>query len=491
MFRNSISNISWTEDNTALFKGIPLQSSPYDYSFTATLRALLYPRLEQWDASKDFALTYHLISRGLRHGDDVNSGIIYELPMSISSKNALTVMEVAAGSNVDDTFNKISEGFSKYVKENYEEDFTEVTKIRTFYKKTMNVLCFINPKNKSSIVLFERKGTDCFHYLQIGIPTYLPWFFEENPATELEMKIIKSLREKTPDAYLKTLQEMSEVYKLDDERVKSALGGFEKQWALSRKNDVEESIAYCRRQIEKYRDNIASLLNDMREKSTMLMGIMAKIENTECATLEYFLSNPNLVFDKAGSGWFQFYTKAYLECFDESQAEAFIDNENSIIYRNSNKPFEETERVYKAIFINSEIKIRMTACYKVDINSNRIVGKSDATYPFTEYYHNPHIQYYHCLGDYENSMTEALQNEDIVMALELCSMSTRSLNFGDSTVMQRFCSDITNDAFGSIFELPDGTVTDWEGVLKYLDEQETANTTEEKTETTKERTEEE
>ena len=55
------------------------------------------------------------------------------------------------------------------------------------------------------------------------------------------------------------------------------------------------------------------------------------------------------------------------------------------------------------------------------------------------------------------------------MCIELCIMSSKSINLGDSPVMRKFIPRITNGY--KCLELPDGTVTDFKGALKYLKEE--------------------
>ena len=56
---------------------------------------------------------------------------------------------------------------------------------------------------------------------------------------------------------------------------------------------------------------------------------------------------------------------------------------------------------------------------------------------------NTHLYNYHCLGDNEDAINDALRNDQFEAALEQCVLSTGSLNFYDSPVAERFSLGLT------------------------------------------------
>ena len=57
---------------------------------------------------------------------------------------------------------------------------------------------------------------------------------------------------------------------------------------------------------------------------------------------------------------------------------------------------------------------------------------------------NPHIHYYSCLGDYLPQIIEAHAKKDLVLFNNLAIASTRSINFRDGAVMNRWLDTLLN-----------------------------------------------
>lgn len=487
MFRSVIESPQWNNSTPEMFNGV---NQKYDDTYgcgslTATLRALLFNKEIKVNGEK---FDWFHKQRRLDKGDECYD-ITRCTPFPIrEAQNKIFFLEVYCG-NVDEAFKTISDELVGYLKEHFYVDFHEVEKVKTFYKKTMNVLCFINPEKKVSLVIYEKRGVDCHHYMQIGIPTYLPWFFclrdeqgnpitNEDGSTKLnlsaeESELLKTLRERDSAPYLSALEKIAEVYNLEEARLEKALGDFEKQWAYAHLDETKRNIEELIRRIKESEIAISGYLTQKREKEMMLSGLNKKIEDTESHTLEYFKTNKALKLVRAESGDIVFDSIGFVENYDEEIAEEFVDNTRSVLYSNSNLDLSDTEKLFRALFVDSTVKLKTIAQYSIDINRNRVEGHSDPSYTpglVHSYFPNPHIHYYSCLGDYSRMMCEALEKEDIITCLELCQMSTRSLNFADETVMEKFVSRITSNKRDKIYQLPDGSSANLTEVLKYVSE---------------------
>lgn len=352
-------------------------------------------------------------------------------------------------------------------------NFIEVEKVRIFFKKVMEVLCFINPTNKSSIIIFNDKGIEYFHYLLSGLPVFIPWFFqEENKITESDTRLLSALTKRTSDEFLNELDRIADENDIKSKKLNFYLNNFEKSFAEKRIGSVNSEINRIMRDIESYKKIISDLIGQKREKDLILLGLNSKLNSTESKVLDYFKSNPNIELIRVSNGKLQFVSFGNIECFNEEFAETSIENRDSIIYDYSTKSREDTYKIFSNIFIDNKIKIKTIACYEIDISYNNVKGLSHFSYPkkFDTYLPNTHIDEYSCLGDYEVMMQEALIKEDIIMCIELCIMSSKSINLADSPVMRQFIPFITNGY--KCLELPDGSVTNFDGALQYLNEEE-------------------
>lgn len=169
-----------------------------DMSFVSTLRALLGSRVSN---NEKFEINVSRESRVISSDID-DQGIlehlkgvgdfrdgIYLLFVSVDEVGRERVMNLAGTSLLE-------------VLPNYQK----VNRITEFFKQYFNVHCFINPEKKHSYIIADDKDSvRLHHYLQSAIPPAFPWFFENNPLTEDELKLIRSLRESKSDDYLSTL----------------------------------------------------------------------------------------------------------------------------------------------------------------------------------------------------------------------------------------------------------------------------------------------
>ena len=85
---------------------------------------------------------------------------------------------------------------------------------------------------------------------------------------------------------------------------------------------------------------------------------------------------------------------------------------------------------------------------------------------------NPHINRYSCLGNYVRTINELLKDRNYIGAIEQCSASAKSLNFGDSTVMHEFMRFMYSSGNRTFIELSDGTTVSPINAIKWLKEQE-------------------
>ena len=84
-------------------------------------------------------------------------------------------------------------------------------------------------------------------------------------------------------------------------------------------------------------------------------------------------------------------------------------------------------------------------------------------------------------------MIERLTENDAIGAIEQCVSSCKSLNFGDSVVMETFMNRLCNIdgyEFNKCIELPDGSVVNIKDAIKWMNDQEGTVTEEEYTEET-------
>lgn len=126
----------------------------------------------------------------------------------------------------------------------------------------------------------------------------------------------------------------------------------------------------------------------------------------------------------------------------------------------------------RAIFVDRKIRLRFCAAYEFDLQG-QVTGLNNHEFEqsvFGTYMPNPHIQQYHCLGNYAQQINLFLQQQNYIGAIEQCIASCISLNWNDWTVIEKFLSVLLQDAWGvqRCIELPDGSVVSATDAIEWL-----------------------
>lgn len=444
-----------------------------DRTFLSTLRALVYPRMGESDV---IAFSTYDINRRIRQ--NANAGTI-SLVYDSSGRNEIRVYNVI-GSDASEWLKLISDHFVEY-----DNRFQKLEKVHDFFRKTFNVVCFINPKDRSTMIYAENMNTQKMHYLQCGIIAFLPWYFDpKDGVSEIEMQLINSLREKDPSNYLRTLEKMAEQYDFKTKWIRSQLVGVETAYERAEVERLESIISDVNRRIREYSEAVAGYISQNEDNNIRLLGLRQKIAehgDEDSEIMEYFLSNKKLVLLSAGETFIKFGFKDYLVFYEEEQAEKYINNDKSYLYdssffRSSGITKAGLKKLLKAVFLDQEIKLRFCAAYKIDFREG-IYPQSGFQYgyEFEGYTPNPHIDAYRCMGNYIQAVNQYLERRDYIGAIEQCCASAKSLNFADSTVMiefvKRICGVSRYHNNEKCFELPDGSVVDTKGAIKYIVDQ--------------------
>lgn len=476
MFKNEISSSPlMNEPANTLMSNISGDRFMGDCSFVATLRALLFNRIP-----RDEEINFR-ISRSDYSVSDVEHARKRDMVKNICNHNnqigkqggfALHYFNNMTQKANQDCFAVIVEEF-----ENTYPGYKKLDKITEFYRKAFPVVCFLNTELKSIALFIEQMDYRRFHYLQCAIFPMVPWYFDPKAGvSDLEMSLVKSLMENTPDAYRDCIAKICETFDFRSEVIKSKLAGFELRF-------IKDALAASEGQYRDIADRIADFnrrlgeeLQKMNDLNFRISGMRQKLEegDEESEIMDYFLRNKNLTLIDSNGAQIDFIVRAKLEYYDPEMAESAINNKHSLLYTRGNYfGIDDRERLYKAIFVDNIISVNVCAAFQLSINGGVVTRGG---YHFGEEFNNcmphPHIDQYNCMGDYVRIVNELMQRHDYIMALEQCIASARSLNFADGTVLSHFISTLFDGGSRSrCLELPDGRVVKPEDAVKWLNEQ--------------------
>lgn len=443
MFDNPICDTPFTtKESDSFFKNIVGDCYLGDISFIATLRALLFSRMN----SEDFIRVVY---------KKCSDNIIFW-------KNTIAIYDNAyiyypSGSNV-----------------------IKIDKITEFYRGKFDVDVYIKPDMKAVCAIVKNLDLKKLHYLQCSILSMLPWYFNpDEGVSKIEMNLIQSLFNRSDKEYLNCLDELAKQYDFRSAYIKELLADFDTTWERNEITKISREIDELNKTIRIYNDAISDYFGQKNEKLVMLSGLQNKINaDNEQIIMNYFLCNKALSLQSVSDSTVIFLVKTTLEYFDKEYASTIIDNENSILY-GYGVSREDEKRIYEAIFLDEKIKLRLCACFEFNINGN-IHAMNSLSYgkEFNTYMPNPHLDIYRCLGGNEVVINELLNDRDYVGAIEQCVVSTGNLNLSDNIVMEQFAMILfTGNSYHGMsnnkcLELPDGSIVDYKEALEWLNSQE-------------------
>ena len=450
-----------------------------DVSFISTLRALVAPRMESSD-------TLYLRFNSSRHSAHDISGT----PTGVAVRGICDYFDPNdSGSIYIHSFNHHAQDSNYACLELMKGSFCKtypgwirLEKVTEFYQRQFLTMCFINPERKSVAIFVDNMDMRKMHYLQCSIFAFLPWYFDPaKGVSEIEMELINSLREKTHEKYEDVIARIASGYDFRSAKIRKLLSGFETRYEKYERLDVANRIQNILQRITALNEEIGFHLREKNELDIKLLGLDNKISNTseDSEIMEYFLCNDRLVLISVSDDNMLFGVKTYIEYFDEDMASSAISNKHSYLYHPDGEegtiPEASVEKLMKAIFIDQILKIRVCAAYEFNLNGSVSPrGAFNFGHEFRDCMPNPHIDGYRCLGNYQLTINELLSVRNYIAALEQCVASAKSLNFGDSVVMDLFSRAIHQVSCtynNKCIELPDGQLVDPTGAIKWLETQ--------------------
>ena len=361
------------------------------------------------------------------------------------------------------------------------DGWTRLTRPTEYYARTMSVLVFVNASNKNVAIFTNTSDLRKIHFLEAGVLSFFPWYFDPAQGFSAEEKALcESLMKSSPDAYYKALDAMANKlgFRADVER--KMLNDFESKGDRDRADEEERSIMDLNDRFDSLNRQIAEVLKERYNRQIALLGLREKIASGDgCGELgDYFAANGNVSFVSIDGDKIIFVTKGCLSYWDEELAERMIGNHSSYIYSGCGGREKDFELLYRKVFLERAIRIRVCAAYSI-ARRGRVYRYKNYSFPagFDTYMPNPHIDRFQCIGDNEPVINQCIAKSDFVGAVDQCVAATLNFNMADSTVMGTFGRMLNKggDYTPNIkaFELPDGTVTDPEGAIEWIKSQNT------------------
>ena len=478
MFENIIRETPFlsvqAEQSMARIWGDPYQG---DNSFLSTMRALLGTRISKDDGVR---LRFSVARMPFGESDErkAREVLCNSLDVYVGMTHEIVICDLRGNAAEAEKTMGIAE---KYMADRF-KSFSCIPKCREYFRQSFLVNLYIDPENQASILFVDRLTVKKLHVIQIAIPVALPWYFKKedghNTFTPDERELINACSNPDVSFFEAATAKLAEQYDFRSAAIRRMLAGFETRYEKRRAVAIEEDLVSKNDEIERLNRKIAELLSSMDDQRIILLGLQnrlnAGISDEDSEIMQYCLQNTNVVLEEVNDRSFVFSCKSYADIFDEDTAQACIDNPYSDCYSRTRFDSDKTAMLLKAIFVDRLIKLRFCAAYQFNLNGDvRALSNHGFGSEFSTYLPNPHIQHYHCMGNYTQYINQFLRNRNYTGALEQTIASCASLNWNDVTVMKEFFSDLLDKCAGNkrCLELPDGTLVTAVGAVAWLEAQ--------------------
>ena len=349
-----------------------------------------------------------------------------------------------------------------------------VGKIRAFFAKHMPVYCFVNMEQNTTVVFTYRLDIARYHHLQTAILAMMPYIFDkEKGITEDENALFEALQHTNVNKYVEVMNRIYDSCGFYEKMLTDALNGFEARKYDEQIQTMDNQINADRRNIRELEERIGGYYNRISVNMAQLAGLRQERENnTGSELLDYFKRSKSVKVIQTDEDSIQYTVSAYLDYYDEEEAEHCINNDDSYIYRAPSQRYvskNEMRQLMRAIFIDRVMRIRFVGVYRLKSGSVTGISGKRLSAEYKDRMQNPHIYYHACLGNYNDQIRNAMRNADYIAAIESTIASAGSLNFGDSTVLSEFMKDMysTTERF---IELEDGRIVNPPEAVAYLNE---------------------
>ena len=440
-----------------------------DVSMLSTLRALLYnriPRDQHVSIQIRSADGYRIKTPGTMYGNRVDI-----------SDNAINIVSITGTNEAFSSLENDAE-WAEY-------GYCKIEKITAFFRKSFHTLCYVNEPHQNVVLMVENLDIRKLHFIQCAVSVFLPWFFPEpeKKLNDLEIKLIQSLAGNNSEDYIKATEDIYQSLNLNlrDEAIRSMLTGIEKTIYDQTIQALRNQIDAANRDIENRFASIRDIIASKEDKEIRLRGyLQAKESKNENEISDYFIATKNVDVEDVSGSRITFVPFGYMSVWDDNEFSSLVNYSYSDLYEYGDRSFSKEDKalIMNAIFAKRTVKIKVCACYTINIGTERSVdGYAGYTYSskFDGYMKNPHIDEYNCLGNYRYSIEESLSNGNVIMAVEQTIMSSKSLNLSDGAVMRRFYKRLFSENSPKFLELPDGTSATTREAIDWLKKQQEGN----------------
>lgn len=306
--------------------------------------------------------------------------------------------------------------------------------VRVFRKK-------ISQETYSMLVFINTITTTFVDKLFSSIPKLMPSLYPNGEIPQDEYTIFKSLAVSDCESVEKIINAKCEELNIAELILRKTFEGYENVALEQRKRNVKTKID----DYEIKYQNYATYLNDVLERMNTEKIVYDSLCNFEpqntITFVDFLLSHKNNVRCQKEGSEVYYVVDETIEYFDDDMFESYYNNANCHFMQRANA---DAKVVLNGLFLKRCGKLRVYSEFRLrSLSSLRpLYGGNICGVDYSDHFKHPHLGEYQCLGANELPIDNYLKDGAWDMAIEQSIAATKNINFGDSTVMERFVDNI-------------------------------------------------
>lgn len=343
-----------------------------------------------------------------------------------------------------------------------------------------SALVLQNKARFADIVMINGKDRwQSLHLCASAISRLFPWAFEAEPLTESETATLRLIYENKWTEFKKVTNEFVKSGDFYKKILETKLKGFANNTLVNQIESLKQDIKHKNNNIDEwYRRirNADSQIEEMNDQLGICMNKLIRGEDDSEGLIDFLATNKSLTMVDRESDTICLVATTYLSEYDEDAFDSYVKDKrdkNNYIYNNSPYDLELTKKLYTSIWEDRRWMIRTYSGWYL---SNTFYASPTSSIEIPKEIREnripqPHIEHYTCVGSYRRTFDECGKNRDYIGALNTIVVSSSSLNWTDSTVMESFMDDFWNEEYGKFLEDKDGNLYTVKEVVDILKEE--------------------
>lgn len=299
------------------------------------------------------------------------------------------------------------------------------------------------------------------------------------PLSQDEIEFMRTLTVNNKAAYVERLTSIVNRPDFKDFKLRFTLAGFERKIYEKKIKAAETAVKTAKIKMDEALEEYKRMNNERMDAMLTLSGLEERYDSIQEVTevQQYIASNKLLSDIEIDDRMVHFNVKTFLAPYNFDEWDTSVRRSDTLfsyhVGRGPVKTLDDAKLLLSAIFSENHcLKVKMCAHFEMDFFGASV--DTIASYPFNKmpgyegYIPNPHLQYYRCFGENQLDILHALEETDMISAIEACINVARRICIFDPSY-RHFVYDLYGSENKCIVT-EDGTEMTVAEALTYLKE---------------------